>query len=256
MTGREDIERLPRILRWQHGAMVLLFALLVLTGLPMLLEISPGMKSFMSRWELFQIRGWVHRIAGSGLLALSLAHLAYLLFSDHGHRELKSMIPGMQDARDAVGTFAYQAGIVRLIRRAGSGRSLLRRWKRWLPRSHPRYGRYSFVEKLEYIAVVWGSFLMILTGLMLWFEEATMALFPMRAFNIVRVVHSYEAILAFLAIIVWHMYQVHLRPGAFPMSKVWLDGRISLEELRRDHPLEYEELKRRQSPASGPGKTA
>ena len=54
-----------------------------------------------------------------------------------------------------------------------------------------------------------------------------------------------EAILAFLAIIIWHMYNVHFSPAAFPMSKVWLTGKISREQMMREHPLEYEALQKK-----------
>jgi cytochrome b subunit of formate dehydrogenase len=77
---------------------------------------------------------------------------------------------------------------------------------------------------------------------MLWFQEASLALFPMWVLDIIRIVHGFEAILAFLAIIIWHMYNVHLNPEVFPMSKVWITGKISKEELMEHHPLEYEEM--------------
>jgi cytochrome b subunit of formate dehydrogenase len=64
----------------------------------------------------------------------------------------------------------------------------------------------------------------------------------MWALDIIRIVHGFEAILAFLAIIIWHMYNVHLNPDVFPMSKVWITGKISKEEMMEHHPLEYEEI--------------
>ena len=67
-----------------------------------------------------------------------------------------------------------------------------------------------------------------------------MTVLPKWVMDIALIVHSWEAILAFLAIIIWHMYNVHLNPSVFPMSKVWLTGKISLHEFRENHPLEYE----------------
>ncbi len=242
MSDRREIMRMPLSQRVQHGVLIATFTLLVLTGLPMIFDPSPMLKSVLSRGDLFWIRGLMHRIAGVGLIILCFAHLLYILLSGRGNRDFKGLLPRMQDARDAVGTLAHQSGAVRWLRRTARGRLLRRRWSQWLPETHPRYGRYTFIEKFEYLAVVWGSLLMAGTGLMLWFEEATMALFPRYVFDLVRVVHSYEAILAFLAIIIWHMYQVHFRPGAFPMSRIWLDGKISLDEMKEEHPLEYEAL--------------
>jgi len=72
-----------------------------------------------------------------------------------------------------------------------------------------------------------------------------MHLFPKYVFDVFVAIHSYEAILAFLAIIIWHMYNVHFAPAAFPMSKVWLTGKISREQMMREHPLEYEALQKK-----------
>jgi cytochrome b subunit of formate dehydrogenase len=83
---------------------------------------------------------------------------------------------------------------------------------------------------------------MIVTGLVLWFEEQAMMIRPKWSLDIARVVHSYEAVLAFLAIIIWHFYHVHLNPEVFPMSRIWLDGKISEHDMKEHHPLEYERI--------------
>lgn len=239
MNHERNILRMTLAQRAQHWLLILTFGLLVLTGLPNLFDPSPALVSVMSRGDVFYYRGLLHRIAGVGLGLLCAWHLLYILLSDVGHRDFKALLPKMKDARDALGTLAYQSGLARWMD-GGALRDVRRRMPEWFPVDPPKYPRYTFIEKFEYLAVVWGSLLMFVTGLMLWFEEATMALFPLYVFDFVRILHSYEAILAFLAIIVWHMYQVHLRPGVFPMSRIWLDGRISLEEMREEHGEEYE----------------
>jgi cytochrome b subunit of formate dehydrogenase len=125
----------------------------------------------------------------------------------------------------------------------------LLRWRRFaaLAERHPwlRFdrrpcvGRYGLVEKLEYGAVVWGNFVMILTGAILWRPDWFLDWMPAWTFEVCRIVHGFEATLAFLAIIIWHMYHVHLRPGVFPMSRVFLNGRVTRAELRHHHPEEY-----------------
>lgn len=242
MSDHRTIVRMPLSQRIQHGVLIAAFTLLVVTGLPMMVDPSPQLKALMSPGAIFHLRGVIHRIAGVGLMVLCFYHLLYIILSGQGNRDFKALLPRMQDARDAAGTLAWQLGLPARLRRSPKGRLLRRRLRAWLPASHPRYGRYTFIEKFEYLAVVWGSLLMVGTGLMLWFEEATMALFPRYVFDFVRIVHSYEAVLAFLAILVWHMYQVHLRPGAFPMNRTWLDGRISLDEMKEEHAMEYDSL--------------
>jgi len=90
--------------------------------------------------------------------------------------------------------------------------------------------------------VGWGSVIMIGTGLLLWFYDFAMTYLPRWAWEIAKAIHSWEAVLAFLAIIIWHMYNVHLNPSSFPMNMAWLTGRISERELREEHPLEYEQV--------------
>lgn len=82
---------------------------------------------------------------------------------------------------------------------------------------------------------------MVGTGVLLWAPHLTLAILPKWVMDIAQVIHSAEAILAFSAIIVWHMYNVHFNPSVFPMSKIWLTGKIGLHELRDNHSLEYQE---------------
>jgi formate dehydrogenase subunit gamma len=101
------------------------------------------------------------------------------------------------------------------------------------------------IQKFEYLAVVWGSVVMIWTGFFMWQVELAMQLFPEYVFDVFVAIHGYEAILAFLAIIIWHMYNVHLSPPVFPMSRVWLTVRSTARNLMEKHSLEYEELRRK-----------
>jgi hypothetical protein len=85
--------------------------------------------------------------------------------------------------------------------------------------------------------------IMIGSGLILWFLETSLQYLPKFAADIAREAHSDEGLLATLAIIIWHFYNVHLNPENFPMNWTMFTGRISEEEMRRHHPLEYEELR-------------
>ncbi|MDH7512710.1 MAG: hypothetical protein QHH14_07180 [Clostridiales bacterium] len=107
---------------------------------------------------------------------------------------------------------------------------------------HAIFGRYNFIEKFEYWALGWSSLIMIFTGFFMWQVELSLRLFPLWVHDIFIIIHGYEAILAFLSISIWHMYNVHLNPEVFPMSKVWLNGRITGRELRLLHPLEYQKI--------------
>ncbi|MBS3819930.1 hypothetical protein KGY73_10575 [bacterium] len=83
---------------------------------------------------------------------------------------------------------------------------------------------------------------MIVSGFFMWFEKFSLSLFSLWIHEIFVIIHGYKAILAFLAVIIWHMYNVHLNPENFPMSKIWLNGKITGKELRVLHPLEYKKI--------------
>ena len=53
----------------------------------------------------------------------------------------------------------------------------------------------------------------------------------------------YEAWLAFLAIVVWHLYQNIVNPDVYPMNWTWLTGKIPGWQMHHEHPREYERLR-------------
>ena len=107
----------------------------------------------------------------------------------------------------------------------------------------PAYDRFGYVEKLEYWALVWGSAVMTVTGFALWFENQSLSVVPLWGLDLATVIHYYEAWLATLAIVVWHFYWVIFNPEVYPMSLVWLDGRLSAEAMEHEHPRELERLR-------------
>ncbi|MBI4831635.1 MAG: cytochrome b/b6 domain-containing protein [Candidatus Lindowbacteria bacterium] len=219
----EEFERLTLAERIQHVILFTSFFTLVMTGLPLVFSTAPFIHKLFFFPSSFWLRGIVHRIAGVTLIGVGIFQIFYVMWSAHGNRDFRKIIPNPEDARDAINLFLCNLG---------------------LREERPRFGKFNFIEKFEYWALAWGTFVMALTGLMLWFQEASIALFPIWVLDIVRIVHGFEAILAFLAIIIWHMYNVHLNPEVFPMSKVWITGKISREEMMEHHPLEYKEILR------------
>jgi cytochrome b subunit of formate dehydrogenase len=109
--------------------------------------------------------------------------------------------------------------------------------------------------------MMWGSVVMGITGALLWFENTSIRLFTKLGYDVSRTVHLYEAVLATLAIVVWHFYFVIFNPDVYPMNLSWLTGWLSEKEMREDHPLELERIEAEQGrpgrkdapPADGPG---
>lgn len=100
-------------------------------------------------------------------------------------------------------------------------------------------GRYRLVDKLDYWGFLAGSAVMIVTGTLMAVPGLALKLVSPAVFRALVAVHAGEAVLAVVVVLTWHAYAAHLRPGVFPMSRVWLDGRVTGAEMRRDHPAEY-----------------
>jgi predicted CXXCH cytochrome family protein len=220
-----QFQRLSLNQRVQHWVLISSFSALIVTGLPLTAPhsaISRGVITFLGGMGA---RAIIHRVAALVLVVVVIYHLGYVLLSRTGYREFRQLIPGFQDAKDILQMLRFHFG---------------------LSPDRARFGRYNFIEKFEYLAVGWGSVVMIGTGALLWAPQFSLAFLPKWMMDVALIVHSWEAILAFLAIIIWHMYNVHWNPSVFPMSQVWLTGKISRHELEENHPLEYERLLRRQ----------
>ncbi|UCC41599.1 MAG: cytochrome b/b6 domain-containing protein [Candidatus Aminicenantes bacterium] len=228
--------------RIQHFILIVTFFILIITGLPLIFYEIKFLKGIFSLQRSFYLRGILHRVAAVALIFNLAWHLFYTLFTSRGWNNFKDMIPKLKDFKDAFEIFWHHLGLTRFLYRRGILKKFFTTRPYWLFEKPPKYGRYNFIEKFEYWAVGWGSVVMIVSGFFMWNVELSLSLFPLWVHDIFIVVHGYEAILAFLAVIIWHMYNVHLNPEVFPMSKVWLNGKITGKELRILHPLEYQKI--------------
>jgi formate dehydrogenase gamma subunit len=232
-SGRGLHLRMSRSERLQHVALFSSFFVLVLTGFMLHYPDAwwvAGLRRLHDR--LFDLRSLMHRVAGVVMLLASLFHISYLAFTTRGRGFLRDMLPARADLGGALGMLRYNLG---------------------LTPDKPQFGRFSYVEKAEYWALVWGTIVMALTGGILWFENASMGVLTKLGWDIARTVHFYEAWLATLAIVVWHFYYVIFNPDVYPMSTAWLTGYISEEEMLDEHPLELEAIQRRRLEAAGGG---
>ena len=111
-----------------------------------------------------------------------------------------------------------------------------------LSKNKPQFGRFTYGEKAEYWALVWGTGLMGVTGIMMWAKVWVGNLLARWWVDVATAVHFYEAILATLAIVVWHFYQVFFDPDVYPMNWAWWDGKMPVEHYREEHALDTESL--------------
>lgn len=216
--GERMFVRFGRNFRSQHMLMFVSVVLLIITGIPLKFP-TFGISKFiiLDMFGGIENSTLVHRVAAVGLIIVGVWHFGYIIVSRVGRRDFFLMIPKLQDAKDGFHTIMFFLG-----RRAAG----------------PKFHRFSFIEKFDYWAVYWGMVIMIGSGLILWFKET----FSKDIFDIAREAHSDEGLLATLAIIVWHFYNVHFNPDVFPMSWVWWHGKLSESEMKHHHPLEYAEI--------------
>lgn len=206
----------------QHALLTVSFIALVISGFALRFSES-WVSTFFFGWEGgFQLRGTVHRVAAVIFLAGVAWHLGFLL-TRRGRRFLLDMWPKWEDAR-----YFWQRILHNLGRKVDT--SLI--------------GRFSYVEKAEYWALVWGTGIMVLTGFLLWFDNWFIRYLPKGALDVALVVHYWEAWLATLAIAIWHMYSVVFNPKVYPMNPSWISGKMPEEMYRHEHPGHFEEAKR------------
>ena len=226
-------ERLNRSERMQHILTLTTFFTLVATGFALKFKWSiPFLSDAANVW----LRGTGHRVAAIAMTVTCFYHLYYAIFTERGRDHLVRMIPKVQDARDIVGMLRYYAG---------------------LDSHKPKFGRFSYIEKAEYLALVWGSIVMAVTGFLLWFQDEALRHIPMWGLDVATIIHYYEAILATLAIFVWHLYYVIINPDFAPMSLTWIDGKLSRHHMEHEHALELQEIEEeaRHGAVRAPGST-
>jgi cytochrome b subunit of formate dehydrogenase len=220
VAGR-TFERFTLNERVQHGVLLTTFTVLVISGFALKFP-ECWWAQPMVRMEVgYAVRAWVHRVAGALMCVAGAYHVVYLVATAGGRRHLRALAPRLRDVADAVGVVL-----------ANLGRRRVR----------PRFHRFSYVEKVEYWAVVWGTIVMAATGFVMWFQTPVLARLPLWTIDLATVIHYYEAWLATLAIVVWHLYSVIFRADVYPMSWVWLSGRLTGPQMAEVHPAELDEI--------------
>lgn len=226
---KETVKRFGKQYIIQHLILLLSVLTLIITGFYLWFMGRPEQIWWSQKMDGIETIRLLHRIAGTVLTVLGIYHLGYITLTREGRRELFYLLPRVKDVTDLFQNLA---------------------WFLHLRKSPPRFDRFTYYEKFDYWAVYWGCVIMIGTGLVLWFDRLNLMPYELAA-----EIHADEAILATLAIFIWHFYNVHYKPGRFPGSTTWLNGRISKEEMLKDHPLEFERLQREQDTSKGSEET-
>ena len=234
-TAEGDVLRFTRGERAQHWLLAASFGALTLSGFALLWHWRlPGLAPAAAETA----RQLVHRGAASVFLALAVWHVGYLAGTRRGRGLVRAMLPRHATARNVL------CGMAACIRlgppSVNDWRDLVQmvRYNIGLTREPPRFGRFSYAEKMEYFGLIWGGAIMAVTGLALWFEVPVLNRLPAWAADLATVMHRWEAVLAAASIVIWHFYFTIWNPDVFPLARTMLTGRMSREEMTREHPLE------------------
>ncbi|GBE41086.1 MAG TPA: hypothetical protein ENH45_05465 [Nitrospirae bacterium] len=203
--------------RVQHLILAVCFVTLIITGFMLNIPEEALMVLGSAGETVFFWRTILHRAAGTVMILVSLYHVYYLIFKPAGRRWISDMMMRGRDFKELKDTLSYYMDF---------------------KDTYPEYDRFCYKHKFEYFALYFGNMVMAVTGLLLWTESS----WSKFVLDISVLIHGMEAILASLAIIVWHMYEVYLRPHKFPVDNLCFTGLIDEEEMKAEYPLHYKKI--------------
>ncbi|HUU02143.1 MAG TPA: hypothetical protein VM425_11925 [Myxococcota bacterium] len=227
-AGKRYVLRFGTLESRLHILVVISFLGLAITGTTLKFSYFEWAQWISHALGGFQSAGFIHRVCALITFGYFGAHLIDLVRKKRRGKSSwlrflfgpDSMMPNRKDLREFVASFKWFIG---------RG-----------PR--PQYGRWTYWEKFDYLAVFWGVAIIGATGLILWFPELATHLLPGWMINVATIIHSDEALLAAGFIFTIHFFNTHFRPEKFPMDTVIFTGKMPLEEFEEDRPLEYRKL--------------
>jgi formate dehydrogenase subunit gamma len=220
-TEHEQVRRFGKLRIAEHWLNAGTFILLVITGLSQKFHeyhIAEGIIMTLGGIDATRL---IHRYSGVALAVLTVNHV---LVASYGVMFMKwqpSMVIHLKDFRDAIDNIRYYLG---------------------LSDQPARCDRFDYKQKFEYWGVVIGGMLMIATGAVLWFPTLVTQVLPGQFIPVAKALHTNEALLAFLVIIIWHIYNAIFSPEVLPIDTVIFTGKISTERMMHEHPIEYERM--------------
>ena len=209
--------RFPLPRRIEHITLLSTFIILAATGLPQKYPTSPISVFIVQTLGGIENLYDIHHVATVIVMIAVIYHLLTIGYQVFVLRSRWSMMLSIQDVKDGLQALFYNLGFTK---------------------SHPKMGRYTFDEKLEYWAFVWGYTVMAVTGFIMWNPISATRWIPGEFVPAAKAAHGGEAVLAVLAILVWHMYHVRIKRTNNSM----FSGKLKEEYMKADHPLELEEI--------------
>ena len=226
----------------QHLLIFITFLLLVLTGLPIYFSDvfwAPVVISFFGGIDTARL---IHRIAGFTMMFAAAYHIITIVAGtmrkifNHEFDYKRTQIPRPKDFYDLIHDLKYFLGIEPY---------------------RPKMEKFMYKQKLHYLAIMWGTLVLIAAGSALLFPDIMAKLISGTLGNLLpqgvlgeesyssffqalaRLMHADEAVMALIVVAFWHWTNVHFVPGRFPVQWAFLTGRITREHQIEEHFLEY-----------------
>jgi formate dehydrogenase gamma subunit len=218
---QDSAVRFQPIQRIEHATVMSLFTVLAVTGIPQKFYDHGWAQTLMGWLGGVDTARWFHRAAGILFSLVVVVHLSRLVLLVARGRIRLSLVPTRQDFRDAITTLRYYLGV---------------------SDEQAKFDKFDYRQKFEYWGLVLGAGVVIATGYVLLYPAALTSILPGQLVPASQVAHSNEGLMAFLVVIVWHIYNAHFNPDVFPFDKTIFTGKISLERMHHEHPLEFERL--------------
>lgn len=212
MYQRWDIHQ-----RAQHWLMVSSFIMVAITGIPIKFAYTSWAQSYAKFFVKFEILFGIHKVGALIMMVSAIYHLVYLITKTIVGSLNWTMFPIIKDFKDFFQNILYFIGF---------------------KKEAAKYKKYSYKEKMDYWAVYWGTPIMVLSGLVLWFPGKAVTMMPKWVIDSAHYLHQDEGMLAILFIFTIHFYNVHFSPDFFPMNYTWLTGKVSREVMEHEYPLE------------------
>jgi cytochrome b subunit of formate dehydrogenase len=219
--GERSFVRFSLSQRLEHLVQIFGFITLCVTGIPQKYNGAPWADSAIALMGGIDLVRGVHRAFAVVLMLELVYHAIAIAWALAVKRARWTMMPRVQDAKDALQMVLFFLG-----KRA----------------ERARFDRYDFRQKVEYLALIWGTLVMIVTGLCMWFPLEVTRHVSGEIIAAAKAAHSGEGLLAFASILMWHMYSAHLSPDVFPFDLTMFTGKITESRMKHEHPVEYERL--------------
>jgi cytochrome b subunit of formate dehydrogenase len=211
ISPEEAEYRLNRHFRVAHWLVLVSFPVLVVTGFALKFPDAWWARPLILWDGHFDLRGTIHRVAAVVLLIALAYHVVHLTLDKRARHILGGMAPTLRDVRDLQDMLSYNLGF---------------------STTRPVLGGLNYVQKLEYLAFMWGTIVMAISGLLLWFNTLALRYFPKWVLDAATALHYYEAVLATFAILIWHMYSVVFDPDVYPLDRARLEVATGPEARR------------------------